>query len=252
MDTTTDVAPELLTGYAAPILNRTASAAAQPGATAETDSWVTILGLLPTARTGRLLYALVVKRLFDILAAAALLLAFSAPMLVIAIAVWMDLGGGVIFRQARVGRGGRRFTVYKFRTMRPSPDGEVMLFPMADGGFTHKVADDPRITRVGGFLRRTSLDELPQLWNVLRGDMSLVGPRPELPQIVGQYADWQHLRHAVRPGLTGWWQVSGRSDRPMHENTELDIHYVRHLSPGLDAQILARTIKVVVFGLGAF
>ncbi len=120
------------------------------------------------------------------------------------------------------------------------------------GDRSRKARNDPRVTRVGRFLRRTSLDELPQLFNVLRGDMSLVGPRPELPEIVATYEAWQHDRHRVLPGLSGWWQIHGRSDKPMHQHTELDIYYVSHVSFLLDVYILLRTLVVVIAGRGAF
>jgi lipopolysaccharide/colanic/teichoic acid biosynthesis glycosyltransferase len=128
----------------------------------------------------------------------------------------------------------------------------LRMLQAPDGTMRHKLRQDPRITRVGRWLRRTSVDELPQLINILLGHMSLIGPRPELVEIVDRYEPWQHRRHMVRPGLTGWWQVSGRGNRPMHENTELDLYYVDHLSAGLDLRILIRTVVVVVKGLGAF
>jgi len=121
-----------------------------------------------------------------------------------------------------------------------------------DGQLLHKRQDDPRVTRVGRFLRRHSLDELPQLINVLKGEMSLVGPRPELPWMVEHYADWQRKRFAVPPGLTGWWQVSGRSERPMHLHVEDDLYYIQNYSLWLDLRILWRTIGVVISGQGAF
>jgi lipopolysaccharide/colanic/teichoic acid biosynthesis glycosyltransferase len=116
----------------------------------------------------------------------------------------------------------------------------------------HKSRTDPRVTRLGKLLRSTSIDELPQLVNVLLGDMSLVGPRPELPAIVAGYAPWQHQRHLVRPGITGWWQVRGRSDFPMHEHTELDIYYVAHKSLWFDLRILFETVRTVLVRSGAF
>jgi lipopolysaccharide/colanic/teichoic acid biosynthesis glycosyltransferase len=119
-------------------------------------------------------------------------------------------------------------------------------------GFLHKRADDPRVTRVGHFLRKSSLDELPQLWNVFKGEMSLVGPRPELPELVEQYKPWQRKRFAVPQGLTGWWQINGRSDRPMHLHTEDDLYYVQHYSIGLDLFILLKTFWTVMSGRGAF
>ncbi|MBK7451879.1 MAG: sugar transferase [Anaerolineales bacterium] len=116
----------------------------------------------------------------------------------------------------------------------------------------HKSRSDPRVTRVGRFLRRFSLDELPQFINVVRGDMSLVGPRPEMPHLVDKYQPWQRKRFAVPPGITGWWQVNGRSDRPMHLNTEDDLYYIQNYSILLDIQILIKTVWVVLFGKGAY
>jgi len=177
---------------------------------------------------------------------------FSPLLAALAAAVRLDSRGPIIFRQTRIGLGGRPFVVYKFRSMDPVWTDALVLFAGSDGHLRHKVRDDPRVTRVGRFLRRTSLDELPQLVNVVRGEMSLVGPRPELPGIVAEYAPWQHQRHQLRPGITGWWQVQGRSELPMHEHTELDIYYVQHVSLGLDLRILWRTIRVVFSGHGAF
>jgi lipopolysaccharide/colanic/teichoic acid biosynthesis glycosyltransferase len=121
-----------------------------------------------------------------------------------------------------------------------------------EGHLIHKSDQDPRVTHIGGFLRRTSLDELPQLFNVIKGDMSLVGPRPELPYLVEEYQLWQRKRFAMPPGMTGWWQISGRSDKPMHLNTEDDLYYVQHYSLLLDIYILIRTIPIVLSGSGAF
>lgn len=142
--------------------------------------------------------------------------------------------------------------MWKFRTMTQSPSDQLVFFIDEDGRRQHKIKDDPRITRLGRILRKTSLDELPQLLNVITGDMSLVGPRPELPQIVANYEPWQHDRHLVRPGITGWWQVSGRSDLPMHENTELDIFYVENISLKLDFKIVKKTVVGVIRGIGAY
>ena len=121
-----------------------------------------------------------------------------------------------------------------------------------DGNLIHKHKDDPRITSLGRILRRFSLDELPQVYNVLRGEMSLVGPRPELPELVETYQPWQRVRFTVPQGLTGWWQIYGRSDKPMHLHTELDLYYIQHYSFWLDLQILVKTIWVVIRGKGAY
>jgi lipopolysaccharide/colanic/teichoic acid biosynthesis glycosyltransferase len=120
------------------------------------------------------------------------------------------------------------------------------------GNLVHKSKDDPRVTRVGRLLRRFSLDELPQLLNILGGTMSLVGPRPEMPYLVEKYQPWQRKRFAVPPGLTGWWQVNGRSDKPMHLHTEDDLYYIQNYSIWLDLQIIARTIWVVLIGKGSY
>lgn len=201
---------------------------------------------------GSWFYAVVAKRIVDILIASIALLALAPLLILVAAAVRLDSPGPILFRQTRIGRHNRTFTIFKFRTMVDSGPESFLLLKDQDGQWRHKLRHDPRITRVGRLLRRTSVDELPQLANILLGHMSLVGPRPELPQIVHRYEPWQHVRHLVRPGLTGWWQVSGRSDRPMHEHTDLDLYYVEHLSVWLDLKILIRTVKVVLKGLGAF
>lgn len=187
-----------------------------------------------------------VKRAFD-LALALICLPLALPLMgLLAVLIRASDGGPALYIPERVGENGRVFRMLKFRTM--SPDTEA-------GGteeFRFKTPDDPRITRLGRMLRRTSLDELPQLFNILRGDMSWVGPRPEQPHLVARYERWQRQRFAVPQGLTGWWQVNGRSDRPMHENTEYDLYYVRNVSLGLDIHILVRTIWAVLAGKGAY
>lgn len=197
-------------------------------------------------------YERVVKRGFDATVAIIALLLLWPLFLVVAIAIRLDSPGPVIYRQQRVGRNGVPFTMYKFRTMTWDPDHNVRFFVEPDGTVLHKMHNDPRVTNVGAWLRHTSIDELPQLFNIVKGDMSVVGPRPELVEIVAMYEPWQHRRHVVRPGLTGWWQVCGRDDKPMEECTELDLYYVDHLSPGLDLTILFRTVAVVLTGRGAF
>jgi lipopolysaccharide/colanic/teichoic acid biosynthesis glycosyltransferase len=148
----------------------------------------------------------------------------------------------------------RPFGMFKFRTMFA---GEETRIPadgrsITDEALLRKHPNDPRVTRLGRVLRRYSLDELPQLLNVLRGEMSLVGPRPELPWLVDRYAPWQRRRFAVPPGMTGWWQISGRSERPMHLHVEDDLYYIRNYSLWLDLVILLRTIPIVLGGRGAY
>jgi exopolysaccharide biosynthesis polyprenyl glycosylphosphotransferase len=175
-------------------------------------------------------------------------------MILIAIAIKLDSKGSIIFKQERVGENGKTFVMYKFRTMIDNAENlrsQVETFDN-NGKLIHKMPDDPRVTRVGRFLRRTSLDELPQLFNVLKGEMSLVGPRPELPYLVEKYEPWQRKRFAVPQGLTGWWQINGRSDKPMHLNTEDDLYYVQNYSLLLDIQILLMTLWAVISGKGAF
>lgn len=196
-------------------------------------------------------YQDVVKRAFDAMAASLALLLLWPLFLVVAIAIRLDSPGPVIYRQQRVGKDGVPFTMYKFRTMTWDPAHNVRFFVEPDGTIVHKLHHDPRVTHVGAWLRHTSIDELPQLVNILKGDMSVIGPRPELVEIVRTYEPWQHRRHVVKPGLTGWWQVCGRDDRPMEQNTELDLYYVDHLSPWLDLEIFLRTIRVVLTGDGA-
>ena len=196
------------------------------------------------------------KRLFDIAASAALLLLLAPVLGVVAAGVKLGDGGGVIFRQQRVGRTGERFEFLKFRSMvvdaearRPELEelardrGNDVLF---------KMSDDPRITRIGRVLRRYSLDELPQLWNVLRGDMSLVGPRPALPREVSDYDLDARRRLAVRPGITGLWQVSGRSDLSWEDTVRLDLFYVDNWSFTQDLLILVRTARAVLASRGAY
>jgi exopolysaccharide biosynthesis polyprenyl glycosylphosphotransferase len=195
-----------------------------------------------------------VKRAIDIGLASLLLVSLLPVCLLIALAIRLDTPGPALFSQERIGRHGRTFRMHKFRSMvaerRAADLGPPAGTP--DRRHVHKTPNDPRITRVGRFLRRTCLDEVPQLLNVLRGDMSMVGPRPELPEIVARYEPWQHHRHAVTPGITGWWQVNRDGRRLMHESTELDLYYLSHWSLALDLVILMKTILIVLRGVGAF
>jgi len=182
----------------------------------------------------------VIRRAIDIVVSA-LALALSAPVLALAaLAIRLESPGPVIYRQRRSGLLGREFDVLKLRTM---VDGAEHI-----GAGLAITANDARITRVGTFLRRTSLDELPNLVNVLRGDMSLIGPRPTLPVQVAQYTERQRGRLAVKPGITGWAQVNGRASLPWSERIELDLYYIEHRSLALDLQILRRTIAIVLGG----
>ena len=179
-----------------------------------------------------------VKRAIDIAGAAAGL-AVAAPVLALAAcAIKLEDGGPVLFRQMRLGRGARQFEILKLRTM--TVDAERLR---SDGVVE---ANDPRITRIGGFLRRTAIDELPQLWHVLTGEMSLVGPRPVPPSHLERYDETQLRRLGVKPGLTGWAQIHGRASLPWPERLELDVHYVDNQSLALDARILARTAGVLL------
>ena len=199
-------------------------------------------------------YQRMIKRAFDLLVTL-LTMPFVLPvMAVITLAIRFDSPGSILFNAERVGENGRRFTMHKFRTMVADADKLQHLVEHInqDGQVLFKRPNDPRVTRVGHFLRKTSLDELPQLLNVLKGEMSLVGPRPELPSLVERYALWQRKRFVVPQGMTGWWQVNGRSDKPMHLHTDEDLYYVQHYSIWLDLQILARTIWVVLRGKGAY
>jgi exopolysaccharide biosynthesis polyprenyl glycosylphosphotransferase len=186
---------------------------------------------------------------------AALLTVLAAPILLtIALTVAMTSRGPVFYLSHRVGRGGRLFPMVKFRTMYVGADRDVMALAAANDadGPLFKMRDDPRITRVGGFLRRYSLDELPQLFNVLRGHMSLVGPRPPLPHEVAAYEERMKRRLLVKPGMTGLWQVTGRSDLSWEESVRLDVYYAENWTPFLDLLILAQTARAVISGRGAY
>jgi exopolysaccharide biosynthesis polyprenyl glycosylphosphotransferase len=197
---------------------------------------------------------LVLKRVLDV-AVSVIVLATLSPILgFISLVIKLDSPGPVLFRQLRVGRDGKTFTLHKFRSMRQDAEeklDELMEMNEATGPL-FKIREDPRMTRVGKLIRRTSIDELPQLINVFRGEMSLVGPRPPLPTEVEKYEEWHMRRLEVSPGLTGLWQVSGRSEIPFDEMVMLDIYYIENWSLGLDLSILLRTIPAVLSGGGAF
>lgn len=184
-------------------------------------------------------------RFSDFAVAFAALIAASPLLLIASLAIKIEDGGPIFFTQRRVGRFGRLFTIYKLRTMKMS-DCRDALSPTS--------GRDSRITRVGAILRKTSVDELPQLFNVLRGDMALVGPRPEMPFIVRKYERWQHLRHLTKPGLTGLWQATCRSRIPLHkpEATLIDLDYVKSASHFTNIKIIAQTVHSLVAPRGAY
>jgi exopolysaccharide biosynthesis polyprenyl glycosylphosphotransferase len=185
----------------------------------------------------------VLKRALDIVVASFLLVLFAPLMAGIALAIRLDSKGPALFKQVRVGKHGKLFEMYKFRTMYVDAD------PYAPAPTD---PNDPRITRIGKWLRRYSLDEFPQLINVLKGEMSMVGPRPEMPFLVEQYEEWQRRRLDVKPGVTGLWQIVGRKNLPLALNLEYDFYYIKNQSLFFDIVILLKTIPAVIFGKGAF
>lgn len=194
------------------------------------------------------------KRPFDVMLALAALFALAPLFLSIALAVRLTSPGPAFYVQTRVGLNGRRFGMVKFRSMHTGADAErAALAERSDrDGLCFKLREDPRVTRLGRYLRRVSLDELPQLWNVLKGDMSLVGPRPALPEEVAAYPEPALERLAALPGITGPWQVSGRAEVGFDEMVQLDLAYVRSATLAGDIAILWRTVGVVVSGRGAY
>jgi lipopolysaccharide/colanic/teichoic acid biosynthesis glycosyltransferase len=194
------------------------------------------------------------KRLLDLLGSLAALIMLSPALVVIGLLVGLD-GGPVLFRQIRVGRFGREFRMLKFRSMRIDAEQHLAQLLAANqhrGGITFKIKNDPRITRIGLWLRRFSLDELPQFYNVLIGDMSLVGPRPPVPREVALYALADRRRLVVKPGITCLWQISGRAEIDFPGQVRLDVNYIETQSLLQDLRILARTPRAVVFGSGAY
>jgi len=197
------------------------------------------------------------KRAVDIVGAIGLTLFFAPLILIVAVLIKRE-GGNVLYRHRRVGNGGKMFECLKFRTM--VPDADRILHELLAGNENlkaewiqnHKLKDDPRVTRIGRFLRRTSLDELPQFWNVLRGDMSLVGPRPIVREELLRYGRNARVYLAVKPGVTGLWQTAGRNDTDYRRRVAMDVYYVRNPSLGLDVLILLRTARLILRGDGAY
>ena len=200
-------------------------------------------------------FAYLAKRMIDVLGSTAALVLCAPLIVIISLLIRLDSRGPILFRQERIGKGGKRFTVLKFRSM--SADAEARFVELAHNnevkdGPIFKWRQDPRITRIGRLLRRTSLDELPQFWNVLVGDMSLVGPRPPLEREVRAYEPWHFERLAVIPGMTGLWQVSGRSNLTFNEMVSLDVRYVHEWSFWMDILLILKTPFAVFGGRGAF
>lgn len=218
---------------------------------------VSDLGGVPLVSVNEITFshpALLFKRITDVIGALFCLVLGLPLWGIIMLAIWLDSPGPIFFLQQRVGKGRRPFTMFKFRSMKRDAEAELEAlrqYNEADGPL-FKMRADPRLTRVGAFLRRTSLDELPQILNVLRGEMSLVGPRPPVPAEVEQYQPWHMQRLMVPPGMTGLWQVSGRSELTFDEMVLLDLYYIEHWSPWLDLAILLRTVPQILLGNGAY
>lgn len=214
-------------------------------------SGIPLIGVREPSIRGR---NLALKRVIDMVFSGLALLVLSPLLAVSALLIRLDSPGSAIFKQTRVGRGGRHFTVFKFRTMVIGADlavAELAEHNEASGPL-FKMRDDPRRTRVGKWLRKMSIDELPQFWNVLRGDMSIVGPRPALPSEVEQYQPWHRRRLEAAPGITGLWQVSGRSEVSFDEMVLLDLYYIENWTLFLDLKIMLQTIPTILVGRGAY
>lgn len=199
--------------------------------------------------------AKVLKRTVDVIASTLLLVTLSPLLLLIALLIKLTDEGPILFVTNRVGKWGKEFRFFKFRSMRVGADlmqAQMQVFNLQKDTKKFKIKGDPRVTWIGSFLRRTSLDELPQLWCILKGDMSLVGPRPPLPQEVSTYSLEERARLDTVPGLTGIWQVSGRSDIPFDRQVKLDVQYIQSQSFWLDVKILVKTIPAVILGRGAY
>ncbi|MBC1273734.1 sugar transferase [Listeria booriae] len=197
----------------------------------------------------------IVKRVMDVLGASVGLLLLTPFLIILALIIKLsDLRAPVFFKQERIGKNGKRFLMYKFRTMIPNAEeklAELLQFNEVEGAM-FKMKHDPRVTKLGSFLRKTSIDELPQLLNVLKGNMSLVGPRPPLEREVAEYSVRDYGRLSITPGCTGLWQVSGRNDVSFAEMVDLDLEYIQKVSFALDIQILLRTVRVIFVPNGAY
>ena len=207
----------------------------------------------PLAQPGKFYF--MIKRALDVTAAALIFAALWPLMAFVALRIKMHDGGPIFFAQTRVGKDGKRFKMRKFRSM--VTDAERLRCDLQElnhhgQSITFKIKDDPRITPIGRFIRKTSIDELPQLWNVFRGEMTLVGPRPAVPSEVAQYSAWERRRLEVKPGLTCLWQISGRADLPFPDQVRLDVAYIESQSLLVDCWILCMTPAAVLSGKGAY
>ncbi len=195
----------------------------------------------------------IIKRIIDIIGALCGILLLSPVMVVVGIWIKLDSKGSVFFEQNRVGQDGREFKMYKFRSM--CTDAEYLLEKLQDknemSGPMFKIKEDPRVTKLGRFIRKTSIDELPQLFNILKGEMSLVGPRPSLPKEVAQFTSFQKQRLVAKPGLTCYWQVKGRSNVSFEEWMEMDVKYVEERNTWIDIRLIFKTVKVLFGDEGA-
>lgn len=199
--------------------------------------------------------SLLLKRIFDILVASVTLLVWSIPLFLVMVCIKLEDGGPIFFRQTRIGLRGRSFGMWKFRSMVLNADklkDQLLQQNEMAGGVIFKMKNDPRVTRIGRFIRKYSVDEVPQLWNVLVGDMSVVGPRPPVPREVAQYTPEDRQRLLAKPGLTCVWQVSGRSNIDFNGQVRLDLQYIRSQSFWLDLKLLVKTVPAVLFGDGAY
>ena len=199
-----------------------------------------------TARVASPRYVRFVKPILDRVGGLVLSIVTIPVVIPMLVAIRLTMGSGPLFVQDRVGKDGKSFKVFKLRTMNADRRSTPVSYVGPDRRLTHKSENDPRVTSFGKFLRKYSIDELPQFWNVLFGSMSLVGPRPELISIVANYEPWQHQRHVVKPGITGLWQVSERGEIPLHEATDMDIEYLERISLLTDLQILWRTVPAAM------
>ncbi len=222
-------------------------------------SWMLSDGArLETATQASNRWRYLTKRVVDIGLACVLAILLSPLLLAISLTIWLSSRGPILFRQTRIGRNGKSFQIWKFRSMVIDPDhvlkAHLAANPEAkqEWELTQKLRDDPRVLRIGHWLRRSSCDELPQLWNVIRGDMSLVGPRPVVPKEIARYGCASDLYETVQPGMTGLWQVSGRCNTSYEERVSLDEYYVKNRSAWLDLHILIRTVKTLLLREGAY